>query len=90
MVPLVDANFPDGGGDCGAIQLRQLPRRQKLLHPRQGQRVILHRAAQLVQLDLQRLLLCVIISAVAEEVLLGDKRVLIVLVGALAAALNTL
>lgn len=24
-VPLVDANFPDGGGDCGAIQLRQLP-----------------------------------------------------------------
>ena len=41
-------------------------------------------------MGLQRLLLCVIISAVAEEVLLGDKRVLIVLVGALAAALNAL
>jgi len=39
---------------------------------------------------LQRLLLCVIIGAVAEEVLLGDQRVLIVLVGALAAALNAL
>ena len=87
-VPLVDANFPDGGGDCGAIQLRQLPRRQQFLYPGQGQRLILYRVAQLVQLGLQRLLLCVIIGAVAEEVLLGDQRVLIVLIGALAAALN--
>ena len=35
QVSLVDANFPDGGGDCGAIQLRQLPRRQQFLYPRQ-------------------------------------------------------
>ena len=34
-VSLVDADFPDGGGDCGAIQLRQLPRRQQFLYPRQ-------------------------------------------------------
>lgn len=63
-VPLVDANFPDGGGDSRAIQLRQLPRRQQFLYPGQGQRLILYRVAQLVQLGLQRLLLCVIISAV--------------------------
>ena len=27
-VALIDANFPDGGGDCGAVQLRQVSQRQ--------------------------------------------------------------
>ena len=89
-VALIDANFPDGGGHCGAVQLRQVSQRQQLLYPRQGQRIVLRRTAQLVQLGLQRLFLRIIVGAVAEEVLLGDKRVLIVLVGALPAALNAL
>ena len=89
-VALIDANFPDGGGHCGAVQLRQVSQRQQLLYPRQGQRIVLRRTAQLVQLGLQRLFLRIIVGAVAEEVLFGDKRVLIVLVGALPAALDTL
>ena len=67
-----------------------MSQRQQLLYPRQGQRIVLRRTAQLVQLGLQRLFLRIIVGAVAEELLLGDKRVLIVLVGALAAALDTL
>lgn len=41
-------------------------------------------------MGLQRLLLCVIVGAAAEVILFRDKRVLIVLVGALAAALDAL
>ena len=67
-----------------------MSQRQQLLYPRQGQWIVLRRTAQLVQLGLQRLFLRIIVGAVAEEVLFGDKRVLIVLVGALPAALDTL
>ena len=90
MVPFINTNFPDGGGDCGAIQLRQLPQRQQLLHPRQRQRIVLRCAAQLVQLGLQRLFLSVIVGAVAEVIPFGDQRILIVLISTLAAALDAL
>lgn len=90
MVPFINTNFPDGGGDGRAIQFCQVPQRQQLLHPRQRQRIVLCRAVQLVQLSLQRLLLRVIVGAVAEVILLGDQRILIVLISTLAAALNAL